>query len=43
MLHIPELIYLCGHFHILMPPPSRQSLYWESLNQDSPFKQTSEL
>lgn len=44
MLLIPDLIYLCGHAHILMHPlPSHQSLYWETLNQDSPFKQTSEL
>lgn len=44
MVHIPELIYLCGHIHILVHPlPSHQSLYWETLNQDSPFKQTSEL
>lgn len=44
MLLIPDLIYLCGHVHILMHPlPSHQSLCWETLNEDSPFKQTSEL
>lgn len=43
MLHITELVYLCGHIHILMHSPSHQTLYRETLNQDSPFKQTSEL
>lgn len=43
ILRITELLYLCGHVHILMHSPSHQTLYRETLNQDSPFKQTSEL
>lgn len=43
VLHITKLIYLHGHIHIFIHSHSHQSLHRETLNQDSPFKQTNEL
>lgn len=43
VLHITEPIYLCGHIHIFIHSHSHQALHRETLNQDSPFKQTNEL
>lgn len=47
-LHITEPIYLCGHIHIFIHSRSRRAPctgagWGETLNQDSPFKQTNEL
>lgn len=43
VLNITKPIYLCGHIHIFIHSHSHQSLHRETLNQDSPFKQTNEL
>ena len=43
VLHITKPIYLRGHIHIFIHSHSHQALHQETLNQDSPFKQTNEL
>lgn len=43
VLHITEPIYLRGHIHIFIHSHSHQAWHQETLNQDSPFKQTNEL